>query len=421
MRLLLIEHDARFRSLLRHHVSCEWPDAEFVSHNPLAKPPLPPEFLAQGYDAVLLCAHWGGASASRGEGLAWLQDLAARPGFAPIVFLADRIDDDTARRARVFGAFGVLARSRVEHEELIDLLREASRTQQRALADWRVSPAAVDSRRFGTVRIPGYRCVRRLAGGSVSQLYLAESEKAGTLIVVKVTPSMRDDSGVDQSFERFLQEYEIARRLHHSNIVRCHELGVADDHAYLAMEYFPDGDLRRRIRAGINTEDSLSIAIQIARALQALHGAGTLHRDLKPGNVLMRGTSRVALTDFGLAKHLAIDFEITDPGLIFGTPHYMSPEQGHGQDVDERTDLYSLGIILYEMLTGEKPYTDCNPMAIIYKHRNAPVPPLPSHLQGLQTVVNRLLAKLPADRYPDAKTAEEALERALADYKALAA
>jgi serine/threonine protein kinase len=309
----------------------------------------------------------------------------------------------------------------VEHEDLIDLLREASRTQQRALADWRVSPAAAESRRFGAVRIPGYRCVRRLAGGSMSQLYLAESEKAGTLIVVKVTPSMRDDSGVDQSFERFLQEYEIARRLHHSNIVRCHELGVADDHAYLAMEYFADGDLRRRIRAGINTEDSLSIAIQIARALQALHGTGTLHRDLKPGNVLMRGASRIALTDFGLAKHLAVDFEMTDPGLIFGTPHYMSPEQGHGQDVDERTDLYSLGVILYEMLSGEKPYTDCNPMAIIYKHRNAPLPVLPAHLQGLQMVVDRLMAKLPEDRYPTALMAEEALTRALTEHKALAA
>src|SRR5512139_1841151 len=107
MRLLLIEHDARFRSLLRHHVSCEWPDAEFVSHNPLAKAPLPPEFLAQGYDAVLLCDRWPG-----GDGVAWLQDLAARPGFAPIVFFADRTDGDAARRARVFGAFGVLARSR---------------------------------------------------------------------------------------------------------------------------------------------------------------------------------------------------------------------------------------------------------------------------------------------------------------------
>ncbi len=125
------------------------------------------------------------------------------------------------------------------------MLAEAARVQRRAQADWRVSPEAGASRRFGAVRIPGYRCVRRLAGGSVSQLYLAESEKAGDLMVIKVTPSLRDASGVDQSFERFLQEYEIAHRLHHSSIVRCHELGVADDHAYLAMEYFPDGDLRR--------------------------------------------------------------------------------------------------------------------------------------------------------------------------------
>ncbi|MET0291053.1 MAG: serine/threonine-protein kinase [Steroidobacteraceae bacterium] len=422
MRLLLIEHDARFRSLLRHHVSCEWPDAEFVSHSPLTRTPLPAEFLAQGYDAVVLCAHWHNSrDAAAREGLAWLLDLAGRPGFAPIVFVADRLDDDVARRARVFGAFGVISRSRVEHEDLIELIREASRTQQRALADWRVSPAAEQSRRFGNVRIPAYRCVRRLAGGSVSQLYLAEGEKAGQLVVVKVTPSMRDDSGVDQSFERFLQEYEIARRLHHSNIVRCHELGVADDHAYLVMEYFADGDLRRRIRAGINTEDALGISIQIARALQALHAAGTLHRDLKPGNVLMRGTSRIALTDFGLAKHIAVDFEITDPGLIFGTPHYMSPEQGHGQDVDERTDLYSLGVILFEMLTGEKPYTDCNPMAIIYKHRNAPQPALPEHLQSLQAVVERLMAKQPSERYPNAQSAEHALSQALADFKALAA
>ena len=416
MRLLLIEHDARFRSLLRHHVSCEWQDAEFVSHNPQARPPLPAEFLAQGYDAVLLAHRW-----PEGDGIAWLQDLAARPGFAPVVFLADRLDDEVARRARVFGAFGVVARARVAHAEFVDLLREASRTQQRALADWRVSQAGAESRKFGTVRIPGYRCVRRLAGGSVSQLYLAESEKAGTLIVIKVTPSVRDESGVDQSFERFLQEYEIARRLHHSNIVRCHELGVADDHAYLVMEYFPDGDLRRRLRAGITAEDALSIAMQIARALQALHGAGTLHRDLKPGNVLMRGQSRVALTDFGLAKHLEIDLEMTDPGLIFGTPHYMSPEQGHGQDVDERTDIYSLGIILYEMLTGEKPYTDCNPMAIIYKHRNAPVPRLAPALAPLQEVIDRLLAKLPAERYRSALAAEQALDTALATLRSLAA
>ena len=170
-----------------------------------------------------------------------------------------------------------------------------------------------------------------------------------------------------------------------------------------------------------DAQSSLELAAQVAGALVALHGAGALHRDLKPGNVLMRGAHRVVLTDFGLAKHAAITADMTDPGVIFGTPHYMSPEQGHGEPVDGRSDLYSLGVILYEMLAGEKPFTDASPMAIIYKHRNAPVPALPGHLQGLQHVVERLMAKRPADRYANALQAEEALARALAEYKALAA
>jgi serine/threonine-protein kinase PpkA len=232
---------------------------------------------------------------------------------------------------------------------------------------------------------------------------------------------VRDESGVDQSFERFLQEYEIAHRLHHSSIVRCHELGVADDHAYLAMEYFPEGDLRRRMRAGISPADALDIAGQIAGALAALHEAGALHRDLKPGNVLMRTPQRIALSDFGLAKHAAIDLEITDPGIIFGTPHYMSPEQGHGEPVDERSDLYSLGVILFEMLAGEKPFTDANPMAIIYKHRNQPVPQLPPAVRHWQPLVDGLLAKSPSDRYPTASQVESVLHQAAAQARVAAA
>jgi tRNA A-37 threonylcarbamoyl transferase component Bud32/DNA-binding response OmpR family regulator len=416
MRLLLIVQDARFRSLIRHHVTCEWPNADLVMRSTRAPGRLPQEFLAQGYDAVLIDQDWLG-----GKGLEWLQDLAARRGFAPILFLAQQGDDQMAREARIFGAFGVIIKQRFAHDTLIAVLAEAARVHRHAQADWRVSPEAEASRRFGSVRIPGYRCVRRLAGGSVSQLYLAESEKAGSLIVIKVTPSVRNESGVDQSFERFLQEYEIAHRLHHSSIVRCHELGVADDHAYLAMEYFPEGDLRRRLRGGISPAEALDIAAQIAGALAALHEAGALHRDLKPGNVLMRSSQRIALSDFGLAKHAAIEMEITDPGIIFGTPHYMSPEQGHGEPVDERSDLYSLGIILYEMLSGEKPFTDSNPMAIIYKHRNQPVPRLPPGVAHWQPLVDNLLGKRREDRYASAELAEAALTRAALEARAVAA
>jgi serine/threonine protein kinase len=178
------------------------------------------------------------------------------------------------------------------------------------------------------------------------------------------------------------------------------------------MEYFPEGDLRRRIRAGVSLAEALELAAQIATALSALHLTGALHRDLKPGNVLMRSSGGVALTDFGLAKDMAVKMEITDPGLIFGTPHYMSPEQGHGEMLDARSDLYSLGVMLFEMLTGEKPFTDANPMAIIYKHRNQPVPRLPLRQAICQELVDRLLAKRPEDRFDSAAQAAHWLSAA---------
>jgi serine/threonine protein kinase len=404
LRLLLIEDRPKVRALVRHHVSCAWPDGEIAVHPPAQRGPLPPEFLAQGYDAVLLSAE--------SAPLDGLHELCARPGFAPVIVLAGRTDAAFEAEALQLGAFGVVPLGRLEHARLVRLVLSASREHRRQLADWRVSREAEEARRFGDARIPGYRRARLLARGSVSQLYLAESEKAGALVALKVTPSMRDDSGIDQAFARFLQEYEIAQRIRHPSIVRLYELAVADDHAYLAMEYFAHGDLRRRMRSGISTSEALAYAAQIAHALAAIHAVGALHRDLKPGNVMLRADGRIALIDFGLAKHSALEMEITDTGLIFGTPHYMSPEQGHGQSLDARSDLYSLGVVLFEMLTGQKPYRADNPMALIYLHRNAPSPRLPENLAALQPLMDRLLAKSPEDRPAGAEQAAGMLQSA---------
>jgi serine/threonine protein kinase len=406
MRLLLVEEDPKVRALIRHHVTCHWSEAQVTAHPPESRGPLPPEFLAQGYDAVILSAQ------HEEQGLRSLRDLCSRRGFAPVIFLLD--DDVEARRAQASeaGAYGVVSRKRIDHGQFIQLLEQARREQRRALADWRISAEAQESRHFGDARIPGYRRARVLARGSVSQLYVAESEKVGSLVVLKVTPSRRDESGVDQALARFLQEYEIAQRVRHANIVRLYELGVADDHAYLAMEYFPNGDLRRRMRAGLSPSEALGFGSQVARALAAMHSHGILHRDLKPGNVMLRLDEQIALIDFGLAKHAALALEVTDTGIIFGTPHYMSPEQGHGQELDARTDIYSLGVMLYEMLTAHKPYTAENPMAIIYMHRNAPLPRLPEELADLQPLLDRLLAKRPQDRFGNAEEACQAIDGA---------
>jgi tRNA A-37 threonylcarbamoyl transferase component Bud32/CheY-like chemotaxis protein len=409
MRLLLINDDPRYRALVRHHVTCVWPDAGVDSYNPVIRGPLQLGFLAQGYDAVLLAQAW-----KKVDGLTWLAELTQRPGFAPVIFLLDRDDGSRAAAARAAGAFETVSLAKVEHERLIAILRAASAQQSQAIADWRSAPEARELQTFGGAYVRGYRRIKQLASGSVSDLYLAESLKAGALVVLKVTRDARRSDGVDQAFARFLQEYEIVRGVRHPNVVHLHDLGVTDDYAYLVMEYFASGDLRSRMRMPLSPRLTLTYMHEMAGALDAIHKAGILHRDLKPGNVMVRDDGTLALIDFGLAKHRALELEITDKGLIFGTPYYMSPEQGHGQPTDPRSDLYALGVMLYEMLTAKKPFEGDSAMGIIYKHAKEPIPKLPAELALLQPLLERLMAKRPDDRYPSAQAAMRAIEEAQA-------
>lgn len=273
--------------------------------------------------------------------------------------------------------------------------------------------AAPESQCFGGAFVRGYRRVRQVASGARADIFLAERIATGSLVALKVVRDQQERGEAPDSFLRFLQEYEIAQRISHPGIVRLFDLGVSDEHAWLVMEYFPRGDLRRRMKSQVAPRWAVRVAAAIARALAALHAAGVVHRDLKPGNVMLREDGGVALIDFGLSKDAAQRADLTERGLIFGTPHYMSPEQGHGEHTDARSDLYSLGIILYEMLTGGKPYRAESPMAVIYKHRKEPVPQLASGLDGLQPLLERLLAKQPEERFPSALAAAEALDRQL--------
>lgn len=409
MRLLMLEHDARFSAVVRHHLSCRWPDAKLVVASPVAHGSLAPEFLAQGFDAVLLASSWPG-----GRGIEWAKDLVTRPGFAPLIFMSDRLDDADSEQARALGAHAVICRTKPDHERLLEAIGAAAASQTRARYAWRNTFEGIEQQKFNGVHIRGYRFIRKLASGVISDLFLAEGEAACALVVMKLARDLQKDNELDQSFRRFLQEYEIVARIRHPHIVRLYDLGVSDEHAYLVMEYFRRGDLRLRMKSGVSMRAAVRYAISIARALEAIHAAGILHRDLKPGNVMLREDGTLALIDFGLAKDAALGAQITDHGMIFGTPHYMSPEQGHAESIDERSDLYSLGVILFEMLTGGKPYTAENPMAIIYKHRKEPLPKLPPETAILQPLIDGLMAKQPDDRLPSAAAALVALEAAAA-------
>ena len=394
MRVLVIDDDPTFRKLVRQHVLTAFDAPVVVEHVPKVVGRLPAEFSATGYDAVLLDHAPAGES-----GLEWLADGRARPQFPPVIYLLPSPDEAAAAVAISHGALGTIAKTKIDHRGLVQLLKDAEALQRRALAAFRASPAAEAAYKFGPTVIKGVRCIRTLAASAISNVYLAESEREARLVVLKLLRQVPDVSEKQSTFDRFLQEYEIIRNVQHPNVVEIYELGVADDHAFIAMEFFPAGDLRARLRRGIKAPDALRVLRQMAAALDAIHTAGILHRDLKPGNVMLRADNTIALIDFGLAKQLSLEAEITATGEIFGTPYYMSPEQGHGREVDARSDIYSLGVIFYEMLTNKKPYLAPTPMAVIYKHSHSPIPILPVEIAAWQGLLERLLGKEPADRF----------------------
>jgi serine/threonine-protein kinase PpkA len=249
--------------------------------------------------------------------------------------------------------------------------------------------------------IEGYRILRQIGAGGMSTIFLAQSEAGGAPQVLKI---MRVASfPAEDGLQRFIQEFALLTQLHHPNVARIYRQDFSAGQAYIAMEYFPGGDLRARIGQGIDTPTVISYLKQIAAGLGAIHDAGIVHRDLKPDNLMLRQDGSLALADFGIAKQVSMLMMDTSHDYIVGTPSYLSPEQAQGQAVDARSDLYSLGVLTYEMLTGERPYLAETTQAMLDLHLHGPLPVLPGATSFLQPVLDRLLAKDRETRYPNAQ------------------
>ena len=393
LKALIIDDFADFRKLISHHITTEWPDAVVVEHDPVVQGKLPSHFTGAGYDVVLLDHELG-----EENGLDWLRHFKQLPGFPPVIFMTSHGDELLAVKAIKSGAEDYIPKQKINHAFIIKVIKNAVRKgkQESALFDKNRSrkdkaPSEID--------IPGYRIIKPLTRGMSSSVLLAHSEELNREVVLKVLlqiPESKNESA--SAFERFIQEYEVITKLNHPNIVKIFAHGASADQAFIAMEYFPRGDLKQRLKQVMPASMAITYLRQMTEAIQVLHQVGILHRDLKPANVMVREDDSIALIDFGLAKQTQVDIDLTLTGEIFGTPYYMSPEQGHGDTVDERSDLYSVGVMFFEMLMGKKPYVAATPLAVIYKHSHADIPNLDPRFSRYQDLIHRLMAKDPADR-----------------------
>ncbi len=394
---MIIDGQADFRTLLMHHVTTHWADAIISAYDPITAGHLPDEFGGAGNDLVLLGSELGDR-----EGIDVVKRFLKTKIFPAVVYFGAEEEKDAILRA---GADGFFVRDTIMHDALIVKLSDILIARHRLASTGSLFVGDLATGINPLIR--GYRFIRKLGTTEHSAVYLAERESVHQNVVLKVLRQIPDVDDTVGAFDRFLQEYELIAELDHPNIVRIFDLGVGDDHAHIAMEYLEGGDLKQRIAGGISEPDAVAWFRQIASALAEIHKLGILHRDLKPGNIMLRKDGSIALIDFGLAKRMRLEMEITDSGEIFGTPYYMSPEQGHGNGVDSRSDIYSLGVIFYEMLTGEKPYMADTAMGIIIQHAKSAIPLLPPRVAHHQALLNMLLAKDPDNRL---QSADEVVE-----------
>ncbi|WP_313599296.1 serine/threonine-protein kinase [Pseudomonas sp.] len=263
------------------------------------------------------------------------------------------------------------------------------------------------------ILIPGYDIEGEIGEGAMANVYLATQRSLERKVALKV---MAAALAADPSFcERFLREGKTLARLSHPHTVTIHDIGNVGELYYMAMEYLPNGTLKERIAAGMTPEQGVTLIRQIASALGYAHAQGLVHRDVKPANILFRADGTAVLSDFGIAKSLDDRTQFTQAGFAVGTPSYMSPEQARGQEIDGRADLYALGVVLYEILVGELPYNGTDALSTALAHLTEPLPELPVHHGRYQAVLRKLLAKDPADRFPDAAALLLALDQLPAD------
>lgn len=309
------------------------------------------------------------------------------------------------------GLMSILEREKLKNHEQEAVEKPKAQATEFAVGHrWPFTQEELEQR---TASVGDYYIREFLAVGGTASIFKVHSKMGGKALAMKLFDS---ELGDDQGKERFLRGYRLIAPISHPNLVSIREVNEEKGVAFVVMELIEGGDLKSQIEKGVSRIQAVQYTVEIAQALDAAHEHDILHRDLKPSNVLIREDGTLALVDFGIAKLMAEgQTNVTQAGHVVGTSHYISPEQAVSGDVDGRSDLYSLGVILYEMLEGKRPYVGSSAVDIMQQHVRAPLPSLSSEKDPLNAVIQKMMAKKPEDRYANGEEINKALVEAVPD------
>jgi DNA-binding NarL/FixJ family response regulator len=402
------------RRLVSMFVRQRWPNALIEEVDPFSQTMCGAgiTFAAKG-DLLIV-----GGIGSHGEAIDALEHTRANPDSTPIILLVNSDMEDSAHELAEAGASAVLFRDSLSARDLVDAATRLIRQVDEAPPLDPVHAYLPSPRTRGTftltvngkpldVQIGRYRALGKLAGNELNQVFSAERLIDRQRAVIKVMIGM--PLGDRKQLGSFIELYGYLASKEQRCIVKVLDGGITGNFPYMVFEDLGSGDLRRRVDASLAPLDALRILHQLAMALAVIHADKLAHMDLKPENVFFRDDGSVVLIDFTIATHFGSVTGMSIIGEVMGTPGYMSPEHGQGLPVDGHSDLYSIGVMFYEMLVGERPYNAESAAVLIYKHIHDEIPLLPKRLHEFQPIVDRLMAKRPEDR---CQTAEELAEMA---------
>lgn len=411
MKFLIIDDDASLRSILKKRLLQKWPHTNIDNYDPVTSGMPDNNFQWTKYDIVFLDFDLGVNDVT---GLDLLAKIKHREKSPKVIMVTGQGSEKIAVKAMRMGAADYLIKYDVVTERLFDIVSEALGSEQDTEGKNSPKPATSqvynkNDHTLSSIHIPGYEFISVNTHG-YSSTVLAERKEDKLRVILKIQNFQNMDSAT-LLIKRFTRELNILTEINHPNIIKVLDHGVTEHLAYYAMKYYDHGDLARKIDEGqITNEMAVDYICQIANGLLVLHKKGIVHRDIKPSNIIFTDINKVVIADLGIAKDLFSDEALTMHGEILGTPYYMSIEQLNGAPVDNRSDIYSLGILFYQLLTNMLPFTGESIMQVVYKHTYEKLPQLPESSAVWQPVLEKMTAKKPEDRYQD-------LEQFLIDVK----